>query len=127
MTDVRIRPQAYVTVRPMARRKKPPPNARHLASGRAHVPFALGELNKILATKAQEVAAQKASVSLDEMKELTIVPIFNDFCGSLSPLTQNNPTNDAKIPVAARAKANIIPSFPNATTQIGRASCRERV
>ena len=26
-------------------------------------------LNKILATKAQEVAAQKASVSLDEMKK----------------------------------------------------------
>ena len=78
-------------------------------------------LNKILATKAQEVAAQKASVSLDEMKKQAdaALPVRGFFDSIRTKHEQNRPAVIAEIKKASPSKGLIRPDFHPA--QIARA------
>lgn len=78
-------------------------------------------LNKILATKAQEVVAQKASVSLDEMKKQAdaALPVRGFFDSIRTKHEQNRPAVIAEIKKASPSKGLIRPDFHPA--QIARA------
>ena len=78
-------------------------------------------LNKILATKAQEVSAQKASVSLDEMKKQAdaALPVRRFFDSIRTKHEQNRPAVIAEIKKASPSKGLIRPDFHPA--QIARA------
>lgn len=78
-------------------------------------------LNKILATKAQEVAAQKASASLDEMKKQAdaALPVRGFFDSIRTKHEQNRPAVIAEIKKASPSKGLIRPDFH--PVQIARA------
>ncbi len=78
-------------------------------------------LNKILATKALEVATQKASVSLDEMKKQAdaALPVRGFFDSIRTKHEQNRPAVIAEIKKASPSKGLIRPDFHPA--QIARA------
>ena len=78
-------------------------------------------LNKILATKALEVATQKASVSLDEMKKQVdaALPVRGFFDSIRTKHEQNRPAVIAEIKKASPSKGLIRPDFH--PVQIARA------
>ena len=78
-------------------------------------------LNKILATKAREVAAQKASVSLDEIKKQAdaALPVRGFFDSIRTKHEQKRPAVIAEIKKASPSKGLIRPDFHPA--QIARA------
>ena len=78
-------------------------------------------LNKILATKTQEVAAQKATVSLDEIKKQAdaALPVRGFFDSIRTKHEQNRPAVIAEIKKASPSKGLIRPDFH--PVQIARA------
>ena len=78
-------------------------------------------LNKILATKALEVATQKASISLDEMKKQVdaALPVRDFFDSIRTKHEQNRPAVIAEIKKASPSKGLIRPDFH--PVQIARA------